>query len=104
MTEDLLSKHPDMAGLFVCGGGITGVIAALRESNRNNDIYLVGFDNAGVTKSALLDNTLNVMISHPFTRLAQEAIDAMIRATGMGSDVPAQTISLPFEIITPENI
>ena len=34
MTEKLLRDHPDLAGLYVAGGGITGALAALRASGR----------------------------------------------------------------------
>jgi ABC-type sugar transport system substrate-binding protein len=30
----LLEQHPDLIGLYVSGGGITGAAAALRESGR----------------------------------------------------------------------
>jgi LacI family transcriptional regulator len=104
VTEDLLSKHPDMAGLFVCGGGISGVIDALRDTGRTQDVFVVGFDNAGVTQAALLDGTLNVLFGHPIAQQAQETIDAMIRATSFSPDVPPQSNNLPFEIFTPENL
>jgi LacI family transcriptional regulator len=104
VTEDLIANHSDMAGLFVCGGGITGVIDALRDTGRGKDIFVVGFDNAGVTQAALLDGTLNFLFGHPMGRQARETIDAMIRATSLSPDVPPQTITLPFEILTPENL
>jgi len=30
MTERLLSEHPDLAGIYVAGGGISGTLQALR--------------------------------------------------------------------------
>ncbi len=104
VTEDLLAKHQDLAGLFVCGGGISGVVAALRETGRNKDVFVVGYDNTDVTKDALLDGTLNFVIAHPIERLAQTAIDAMIRAKESGPDFPPQSINLPFDIFTSENL
>jgi LacI family transcriptional regulator len=47
---------------------------------------------------------LNFIISHPLARMAKESIEAMIRATENGPDFPPQTIHLPFEIYTPENL
>ena len=38
MTEKLLREHPDLAGLYVAGGGITGAVEALRASGRANEI------------------------------------------------------------------
>ncbi len=104
VTEDLLLKHPDVAGLFVCGGGISGVIQALRDAGRAQDIFVVGFDNAGATKAALLDGTVNFLIGHAIEMQAEETIDAMIRSTHFGSDVPVVSVNIAFEIFTPENL
>jgi LacI family transcriptional regulator len=104
VTEALLLKHKDLAGLFVSGGGITGVIAALRDTGRSKDVFVVAYELTDVTKSALVDGTLNFVISIPLVRMAKETIDAMIRASENGPDFPPQSISLPFEIYTPENL
>lgn len=34
MVENLFRDHPDLCGLFVSGGGITGALAALREAGK----------------------------------------------------------------------
>jgi LacI family transcriptional regulator len=79
-------------------------VAALRESKRANEIVAVGYDLTEFTRAALLDGTINFLISHPLQTLAHEAIAAMLRAFDGGPDFPPQSISLPFEIYTPENI
>lgn len=104
VTERLLAQHPDLAGLYVSGGGISGVITALRANRRGKDIVTVGYELTEVTRAALLDGTVNFLISHPFEMLASEAIGAMIRAFDGGPDFPPESISLPFEIYTPENL
>lgn len=104
VTERLLDQHPDLAGLYVSGGGISGAVAALRESRREKEIVTVGYDLTDLTRAALLDGTIDFLISHPLPVLAHEAIAAMLRAFDGGPDFPPQSISLPFEIYTPENI
>lgn len=104
VTERLLEEHPDLAGLYVSGGGISGAGAALRESGRAKEIMTVAYDLTEVTRAALLDGTINLLISHPLQTLAHEAIAAMIRAFEGGPDFPPQSIFLPFEIYTPENL
>ena len=98
VTEELLEQHPDMIGLYVSGGGITGAAAALRESGRVQEIFTVAYDLTEVTRAAMLDGTINFLISHPLQALAHEAIAAMIRAYEGGPDFPPQSISLPFEV------
>jgi LacI family transcriptional regulator len=102
MTEKLLSDHPDLAGLYVSGGGISGAVAALRGSGRAGSVVVVGYDLMDVTRAALLDGTMNLVISHPLSRLAREAVDGMVRACAQpGSN---QTSIVPFEIFTRENL
>lgn len=102
MTERLLADHPDLAGLYISGGGISGALAALRASGRAGSIVAVGYDLTDVTRAALLDGTMTLIISHPLARLAREAIDGMIRACA--SPGANQTSIVPFEIYTRENI
>jgi LacI family transcriptional regulator len=104
VTEQLLERHPDLKGLFVAGGGVSGAIAALRESGRGNDIVAAGLDLTEMTRAALLDGTLNFLIAHPMQRFAQEAIAAMVRCCDSGADFAPQSISLPFDIYTSENL
>ena len=102
MTERLLADHPDLAGLYISGGGISGALAALRSSRRAGSMVVVGYDLMDVTRAALLDGTMTLVISHPLSRLARDAIDGMVRAcTQPGGN---QTSIVPFEIYTRENI
>jgi LacI family transcriptional regulator len=104
VTEELLQQHPDIVGLYVSGGGLSGAIAALRESGRGKDIVSVGYELTDYTRAALIDGTLNFLITHPLQTVANEAIAAMIRAFDGGADFQPQAINLPFEIYTSENL
>jgi len=104
VTELLLSRHLDLKGLFISGGGASGALAALRESGRGKEIVAVGYELTEATRAALLDGTLNFVIAHPLGLLAKEALAAMIQAIDGGPSFPPQSISLPFEIYTPENL
>lgn len=104
MTEKLLDEHPDLCGLFVSGGGITGALAAMRDRPRREDFVAVGYELFDATRAALIDGTLSVVISHPMEALAEQAIAALIKAKKAGRDAGAQNVSLGFEIYTSENI
>lgn len=102
MTERLLVDHPDLTGLYISGGGISGALASLRRAERAGSIVVVGYDLMEVTRAALLDGTMTLVISHPLALLAREAITGMIQACASpGSN---QTSVVPFEIYTRENI
>jgi LacI family transcriptional regulator len=104
VTEAILAKHADLRGLFISGGGASGALAALRDSGRGQDIVAVAYDITEATRAALLDGTLNFMIAHPLETLARDTLAAMIRSFDGGADFPPQSISLPFEVYTPENL
>ena len=104
VTEDILAKNSDLVGLFISGGGVSGATAALRESGRGTEIVAVGYDLFDVTRAAILDGTLNLIISHPIARLGEATIAAMLQTFDAGPDFPPSVINLPFEIYTSENL
>lgn len=104
MTEKLLADHPDLRGLYITGGGITGALSALGASGRSGELVTIGYELIEVTKAALLDQTLTMAISHPVERLARETIAAMINAKSVQSTNAMPTVLLPFDINTPENL
>ncbi len=104
IVEGLFQDHPDLCGLFISGGGITGALAALREAKRREDFVAVGYELFDTTRDALIDGTLKMVISHPLERFAKEAIDTMIKAKKAGAGAGAQRVALGFDIYTSENV
>ncbi|OBZ92106.1 transcriptional regulator [Pararhizobium polonicum] len=104
MTENLLKEHPDLQGLYVAGGGISGALAALRSTGNAGKVMLVGYELMDITKQALLDGTMTFVISHPLNRVAEEALSGMVRCVKAKGGDGAYTSVLPFEIYTRENI
>jgi LacI family transcriptional regulator len=102
VTEQLLRQHPDVIGLYVSGGGMKGVLQALRDSGKGQDIMTVGHEITDQTRDGLLDNMLSMVFAHPIQRLAQEAVTQMQRDLNTGS-APAKRF-LNFDIFGPENI
>jgi len=104
MTEKLLTDHPDLAGLYVSGGGISGVLAALRGSGLAGRIVTVGYDLTDITRAALLDGTMTIVISHPLDRMATEAVNSMAGACDAPFSGTNWTRIVPFELLTRENL
>lgn len=104
LTEKMLQTHPDMCGLFISGGGITGAVAALRSTAKRAGFVAVGYELFDVTRAALIDRTLTMVLSHPMTVFARETISTMIRVKEAGVDAGAQSVTLDFEIYTSENV
>lgn len=103
MTEKLVADHPDLAGLYVSGGGISGALAGLRSTGMAGKIVTVGYDLFDVTRAALLDGTMTLVIAHPQDRLAREAVQAMVAACASPSGANLTRI-VPFELFTRENL
>lgn len=104
LVEGLLVKHPDICGLFVSGGGITGALAALRNTKRRQDFVAVGYDLFDETRAALIDGTLTMVISHPMETFARETISTLVKAKKAGANAGAQRVALGFEVYTSENV
>jgi LacI family transcriptional regulator len=104
MTERLLRENPDLRGLYVAGGGISGAIAALRSTGVAGKVTLVGHDMMDVVREALLDGTMTLSIAHPVPRLCDTALAGMIRAVNDKAEAGNYTTVLPFDLYTRENI
>ncbi len=106
-TADLLRRTPDLVGLYVAGGGISGVIGMLRDRAKDGDglpVVTICNELTEVTRAALIDGIVDMAIAHPLERIAVGLVEAMIHAIGRPpSDTPVQ-VMLPFELYTPENL
>lgn len=103
LTERLLRETPDLAGMFVAGGGITGVISALRQNARPGQVVLVGHQLMDVTRQALLDGYMTLAITTPMDLFARTTIANMAGALSVQDPAP-QTSIIPFELHIRENI
>ncbi len=102
-TLELVSRHPDLRGLYVAGGGMEGAIAALREVKKPREIALVVNELTEDSRSALADGYVTMVISTPLATLCAELVDMMVNAVkNGGSETPGQRFLEP-EIYLPES-
>lgn len=104
VTETLLSDHPEMCGLFMSGGGITGTLAALRDAGPKPGFVTIGYELMEPTRAALIDGTMTMTIAHPMAPLARETLATLVRSKRGGTGAGAHSSVLDFDIFTPENI
>ncbi|MGX7876246.1 LacI family DNA-binding transcriptional regulator [Mesorhizobium sp. ORM6] len=101
---ELLGRHPDLVGCYVAGGGMEGAVAALRQAKPAEMPAVVCNEITAVSRSALADGVLTMVISTPLAALCRELLDLMAHAIETGAaNAPGQTF-LPFDIYLPENI
>jgi LacI family transcriptional regulator len=101
---DLLKRDPDLVGLFVAGGGVEGVMRALRDENAAERVVTIGLDLTEETRSGLIDGVLKLVLSHPRKTMAETAVQAMARAVEQGRHDSVRQMLLPFEFYTSENL
>lgn len=103
-TINLIQKHPDLVGLYVCGGGMEGAISAVREEQLQGKLAVVVNELTVESKAALADDTIVAVLGTPLPALCRELLSLMIAALGRSATtVPGQSF-LPFDIFVSENI
>lgn len=100
VTEALLRREPDLVGLYVSGGGMPGVLEALRASGRS--LVATGNELTEHTRMGLIDGHLSLVVAHPLARLASETF-AQITADLESDATPSKRI-IGFDIFVPESI
>lgn len=106
IVRDLVAQDPDLVGLFIAGGGISGVLRAMRElsTERRKKLRVVCRDIGPETRKGLTEGLIAAALCHPLERTSAELIDVMVGSVdGPHSSSIVQRI-IPFEIVTPESI
>lgn len=95
-TLDLLSRHPDLRGIYVAGGGMEGAIAALREVREPGEVQLVVNEITPETRAALADNYATLVIATPLRQFCRDCIALMTASVRSGiSEVGGQHFLQP---------
>lgn len=100
---DMLGSNDDLVGIYAAGGGADGLVRALRDEGAGRNIIAVCNELTVVTRPALLDGTIDVVLGTPIIPLAKKAIEAMERAVADGINGVTQ-IQLPADLFVSENI
>jgi LacI family transcriptional regulator len=103
-TIDLITRHKDLAGFYVAGGGMEGAIEALREMRVQDRITAVCNELTADSRAALADHVLAMTISTPLKTLAERLVEIMTKSIASnGAEMPSQQF-LPFDLHVSENI
>jgi LacI family transcriptional regulator len=88
-TLDLLSRHPDLRGIYCAGGGMEGAIAAVREARAPGDVALVVNELTPESRAALIARQVTMVISTPLKRLCDDLV-RLATAAVSGGMLPVQ--------------
>lgn len=103
-TLDLLSRHPDLRGIYVAGGGMEGAIAALREARPPGHVTLVVNELTPESRAGLSDRYVAMVIGTPLRTVCREAVSLMVEAVDQGATrTPGQAFLEPV-LYLPESV
>lgn len=119
-TLDMLQKAKDLVGIYMVGGGVEGVMEALRESGAAKRVTTVCHDLTDDTRLGLVDGVLDLVMHQPRPLMASAAVSTMFSAarvlrskaatnadgpseSAASNHVPQSTV-IPFELYSAENI
>lgn len=106
IVRGLIDEERDLTGIFVNGGGISGVTKALRElePERQRQIRVVCSDIGPETRKGLSEGLITASLSHPLERMPQELIDVMLHLIERKDRSSIEQRIVPFDILTPESV
>lgn len=105
-TLDLLTAEPDLVGLYVAGGGIGGMLRALRDL-KDRQLRLpvvVCHELTPLTRDALKTGLVQAVLSHPVVTLADQAVDALVEALTVSPSEAALSRVVSLQIDVPESV
>lgn len=106
MVTELLQTTDDLVGILIVGGGISGVLQALREApeDKRRSIKLVCRDMGPETRKGLSEGLITAALCHPLEKTSSVLVQTMIDAIRHGDAGTTLQRTIAFEIITPENV
>lgn len=103
-VTDLVESNPDLVGIYVCGGGQDGLIRALRDERVGRRIVAVCNELTPMTKAALIDGTVDLLLAHPVQHMTVRIIEMMAKACASAELPHLAPVLFSAEIFMSENI
>lgn len=106
LVSGLLANTEDLVGIFVIGGGISGVLQALREApdGLRRQVRLICRDIGPETRKGLAEGLITAALVHPLDQTSSKLMQTMIEAIGKTTDGVMMQCAIPFDTVTPESI
>ncbi|MCS6861776.1 MAG: ABC transporter substrate-binding protein [Abditibacteriales bacterium] len=103
-TEDMLTAHPDLDGIFACNEpGVIGAARVLEQRGLAGKVKLVGFDASQDEITALQKGTVQALIvQNPF-KMGYEGVKAAVLLMAK-EELPQPRIDTGVAVVTRENL
>lgn len=103
-TQEIMHRHPELAGIYCAGGGMEGAIAALSESGRSREIALLVHELTPESRQGLMQGSVSAVLGTPLQQLAVEILSASAHVLEHGmAESPGQRFVTSL-IVTPESL
>jgi LacI family transcriptional regulator len=103
-VADMTGSNPDLIGIYVCGGGMEGLVKALREETPGRRPIAVCNELIAATRAALIEGVVDMVLGTPIAALSARIVAVMARACEGVSLEGMEQILLPADIYIRENI
>lgn len=102
--EALLTRHPDLAGVFASNEpNVVGAAGVLKERNKAGKVKLIGFDASEAEIQYLDDGVVQaVVVQNPF-KMGYEGVKALVQII-RGTGSPEKRIDTGAAVITQQNM
>lgn len=106
IVKELLEADDDLRGIYMAGGGISGVLRAMREApaEKRSGVRIVCRDIGPETRKGLTEGLITAALCHPLAQASDELIDTMISAMNSRNHGSVLQRLVPMEIVTPESV
>jgi len=103
VTEDILTGHPDLKGIFAANeAGTIGVIQALKTKNKIGQVKVVGFDAASNEVKALQAGEIAALIVQDPFKMGYEGVKAAIKT--LNAESVSKRVDTGVYVVTRENV
>jgi ribose transport system substrate-binding protein len=101
-TEDLITQHPDIAGIFASNDEMAlGALEALRAANLLEQVTLVGYDANPDAREAVIAGEMEATVAQNPFNMGYLGVESLIKLIN-GETLPP-TVDTGVEVITAEN-
>ena len=105
MVREMLQTDDDLSGIYIAGGGISGVLQALREAPaERRNVRIVCRDIGPETRKGLTEGLITAALCHPAPLMWDELVATMIATLKNRGATSVRQRIVPLEIVTPENV
>ncbi len=103
VTEDILSAHPDLNGIFAANEpGVIGAAEAVKKAGLSGKVVIIGWDAAPDEITGVKNGEISALVvQNPF-KMGYDGLNAVVKEVRTGEQVQSEDTGVTF--VTPQNI